>query len=172
MTKDAEDYVRARFAEAVIGTDPFPHFILRDVLPAPIFEAMERSLPPRWRWTLSAMGETFKKSKLQGILYQFYMRSLAAQPTFSVRHPDTAYDYSLAPYRNYWKEQFGPILELIDALTTDAFSSHIASYRDRMRSSGVAIGEHVTLGRHYFADAARNGESIATHMPCRKSFSR
>lgn len=139
-----EAYVRGRFASVSIATDPFPHFVLPDVLPPDLYAAMEQSLPPQWRWTLSAFVEDLLHA------HRPFPLGRATQPRFGVRQPDQGASFSLSRYRHLWLERFAEIVETIDLLTIEAFTPHIDRYRSRMEHCGIKLSKQVIPGQALF----------------------
>jgi hypothetical protein len=143
--------IRDRFTSVSVETYPFPHFVLPSVLPEQIYKEMEGSLPPPWRWKAAVIGEALKRYGPIGLAKAIIRtRYASVQPHFSVRNPDTAYDFGLRLYRDEWIERFGPVIELIDRLTVETFRPHIASYRDRLARAGVAMANAIDFGQALF----------------------
>ncbi|WP_316207170.1 MULTISPECIES: hypothetical protein [unclassified Bradyrhizobium] len=155
MNPTHEAYIRERFDQVVVLSDPFPHFVLYEVLPPDLYNAMERALPPRWRWKLAAFGETFRHRGMAEAWRQLKQGEFIAQPHFGVRAPDVSAHFGLSSYRRHWKGQFGPMLELVDSLTAKVFEPHLISYQQKIVAAGVPLGAKWSLGQAIFCQRGR-----------------
>jgi hypothetical protein len=139
MRADYESYIRARFAGAVVNTDPFPHLVIRDVLPADLYAEMEAAQPSEdeWRDAIRRRVGLAKRLKRKFLGAKFELP--AAQIPLSSEDSDFP-ERSVA-----WRERFGPYVDLIDNLMHAKFKRQDWRPGQRIffyRPQGWAIAPH------------------------------
>jgi hypothetical protein len=157
MERGAEAYIRDRFVGARVILDPFPHLIVRDVLPDTVYRAMETALPGGARWKLAALEAEWRlRGWKHTLACAANRRRTISQPYFGVREPDRSHGFGLGGFAELWRAQFGDYVALVDQLTIAAFTSPIASYRERLAADGIPLGSEIRLGQSLFCQRGAN----------------
>jgi hypothetical protein len=145
-------YITARFAATPMKSDPFPHLVIPDVLPADVYAAMEAASPSGAEWTLAGCVETFRVQRRTHAVRRSHFRAavLAAgdclailgrnhgrfiQPMFGVR-PKNPISFGLGRYFTFWRK-YQPYFDLVDELALQAYRPYIECYMNSLRDVGI-----------------------------------
>jgi hypothetical protein len=146
MISAHEAYIRARFAAAAVTNDPFPHLVIRDVLPPALYAEMESNCPSALECTMSTLRLRLRRTSRLGFTLPLLLRT-DEQPMFALRGGDRTTP-PLGRYAKLWQQRYAPYIELIDRLTIEAYRDATATFLDRMRATGfvrqikpLAIGQ-------------------------------
>jgi hypothetical protein len=147
MTSDEEALIRRRFAEAQVAGDPFPHLIIRDVLPLTIYRAMEAAAPSTTEFQRAARRhrreQPFNLPRLKSLI-KFWRPVLPADASFHVSHEKVP-TQGLERYSPIWRDRFGTCIDLINTLAHEKLKApgYIEGQRVFFfRPSGWAINPH------------------------------
>jgi hypothetical protein len=153
---DDTAHIKARFSQAALQTVPFPHLVVRDVLPEAVYRGMENDTPPAYLWALSAATMTLTQNVPRGIPQVF-------QPFFSMRKgtPDLT-TALLSGYSRRWIERYQAHIDLIDKLTREAFAPALRTYEAWLKARGLCEALSPAEGSSFFCQ--RTAEwNIAPH---------
>jgi hypothetical protein len=140
MKPEFETYIRERFAGARVNEDPFPHLVIRDVLPPALYAEMKICLPTSQKWMLAALADSLSEKRqrlglplaLAGLARSYVKRTLM-QPMFALR-PDNQTSAVLSTYSDRWIKRFRLYIDLVDDLTAHAFAPHLNGTTKRGQS--------------------------------------
>lgn len=140
MNPDYERYIRDRFAQARVTDDPFPHLVIRDVLPPALYSEMEQDCPGRFRHMIAAACATRGRP----------LRRHWQQPTFAIRDGD-ATTFSLGRYADQWRDRYRIYVDLIDRLTIEAYQPAVDIFLSRLQRAGfIAAPAPLQVGQGIF----------------------
>lgn len=167
MNEEHERYIRARFAAAEVKQKPFPHLVIRDVLPPDLYEEMADRCPTGLEAFLSAQIpeltqlQWVRPRKLGGLPIPIVSRR--PQPAFAIRVGDRT-TWPLSRYEQHWRHSYLDIIDLIDTLTIAAYERASARYVERLQRAGfVRQFRSLELGQGLFTHRTR-GWSIPPHV--------
>jgi hypothetical protein len=140
MRADYEGYIRERFAGAAVKDDPFPHIVIRDVLPPDLYAQMDAAQPSEAEWSRAVRrksGWRISRHSMRRGLSLF--RRDPAQIAISEERSD------FPSLSEIWRREFAPYLDLIDSLMHAKFKRQDWRPGQRLffyRPAGWAIVPH------------------------------
>lgn len=107
MTPADEDYIRSKFREAAISADPFPHLVIREVLPPHTYKEMESSLPH----FKSRLKDTVREAIPRQIRNLVFPMKPAEAFFYVSESPE--FSKGLESLSKIWHENYGAHIQLI-----------------------------------------------------------
>lgn len=124
---NAINFIRSRFATAVIKSEPFPYLVIRNVLPPLVYNWAVAHMPPAWRWRLAAIHDSYPAHRRQHVaplaiatLARSIVRGDLAQPMISMRQGCRG-SPSLRSYSDEWTTHLEIYVDLIGGLLQQVF---------------------------------------------------
>jgi hypothetical protein len=135
-----ERHIRARFADAVVSSDPFPHLVIEDVLAQNLYEAIDHDDPHPWRWLVAAVPQTARKRRsyvagLRAVLPSTHPRD-RANPVIDIITPSRS-SPTLARLGYRWRRRYAEPISLVNALVEQALAPFAAKYLEQMIAAGM-----------------------------------
>lgn len=140
MTPEHEAYIRRRFAVAAVQNEPFPHLVIRDVLPPQVYEEMNADCPSQLRHVVASVLATGGRP----------LRRYWQQPMFALR-PNNETTASLGSFARQWQNRYTPYIDLIDRLTIEAYRPAAEAFMSQLRRAGfMTAPSKIHLGQSIF----------------------
>jgi hypothetical protein len=134
MNSDYERHIRERFAAAAVALEPFPHLVVRDVLPAGLYEEIEANCPSALECFVSTLRVQWRRSRpMLGVrLPRPYRTQQQAMISF---RPGDLTTPPLGRYIDRWS-RYRPYFDLVDYLTIKAYEPVTVAYAAQLRRAG------------------------------------
>jgi hypothetical protein len=154
ISPDCEAYIRERFKNSEVRTDPFPHLVIENILPPGVYDEMKRNTPPAWYCDILWKLQLLKKLKSRKILREQLHFALGENNRSS---------FGLGKKEVIWQRYKG-IIALIDQLTIDSFGPWIDRYLHALQDHGILKGKpSLVPGQAIFCHRS-TGWDISPHV--------
>jgi hypothetical protein len=155
--KDVESSIRARFADAVVRTEPYPHLVIENILPGDLYPAIERDIPHGAKWCDSAIRSTFMRrltearqkypnhrwslvpgsvARTVGSWLPGSPRDEIAQPAIDCVQPARC-TYGMHGVSLKWQAKYAESIKLVNTLVEQMFEPHTSRYLDELVAAGI-----------------------------------
>lgn len=112
MNPDYARYIRDRFSAAAVNPDPFPHILIRDVLPADLYSSLDATQPTEREWRDGAQREYMRNRKRGRLRFWRTSPRLPQTVHFAMDDAPEASDFS--PYSAPFNKKAGPYVSLLE----------------------------------------------------------
>jgi hypothetical protein len=155
MAQDAHAaHIRRRFKDARVATEPYPHLVIDNILPADLYSAIERDAPTSARWHYSALLQTLgseltakrrqhpsrRWTLLPIVAWRTALACLSGrglvQPAIDCVNPNRT-SSGLSRQARDWQRRYSAPISLVNTLVETAFASHTANYMAELVAAGV-----------------------------------